>query len=203
MWINGRRHKYFKRNKNKFLRVHLGPGQKNYLDGWINLDANIFSGVADFWVDLRHQLPFKPNSVDAFYSHHVIEHLPDLKAHMRDVFRCLKPGGHYRVCGPNGDSAVRKYVEGDIEWFSDFPETYESIGGKLHNFLYCKGEHLAVLTPSFFEEIATSVGFIQCEFVLPVKETKQPELFSDCLETEFGCEDTFPRTIAMECRKPW
>src|SRR5262245_29102771 len=59
------------------IRVHLGPGQKGYKRGWINVDANIVSTRVDVWADLRNELPFNDNSVDVFYSHHVIERLPD------------------------------------------------------------------------------------------------------------------------------
>ena len=58
------------------------------------------------WADLNNKLPFHDNSVDAFYSHHMIEHLPDIQFHLREVYRCLKPEGVYRVGGPNGDSAI-------------------------------------------------------------------------------------------------
>ena len=52
----------------------------------------------------------------------VIEHLPDLPGHFAEMFRALKPGGVFRIGGPNGDSAIRKFVEGDSAWFSDFPD---------------------------------------------------------------------------------
>ena len=74
------------------VRVQLGPGQKNYLPGWINVDANTFTCKCDVWADLRNPLPFRDGTVDAFYSHHVIEHLPDLASHFAELFRCLKPG---------------------------------------------------------------------------------------------------------------
>jgi predicted SAM-dependent methyltransferase len=82
----------FRAPKSGVVRVHLGPGQKNYIPGWINIDANIFTGKCDVWADLRNPLPFDSGTVDAAYSHHMIEHLPDMLVHFRDVFRCLKPG---------------------------------------------------------------------------------------------------------------
>lgn len=88
------------------VRVHLGPGQKNYLAGWINVDANLISAKIDVWANFAHKLPFRDNSVDVFYSHHVIEHVPDLQFHFNEMYRCLKPGGIFRVGGPNGDSAI-------------------------------------------------------------------------------------------------
>jgi len=77
------------------VRVQLGPGQRNYLDGWVNVDANMFTGRCDVWTDISRRLPFRDESVDAVYSHHVIEHLPDLWGHFREVFRILKPGAWF------------------------------------------------------------------------------------------------------------
>ncbi len=76
-------------------KVHLGPGRRNYLSGWTNIDANFMTAKIDIWADIRAKLPFKAEAVEAFYSHHVIEHLPDrlLPFHFREMFRALKPGG--------------------------------------------------------------------------------------------------------------
>src|SRR5438105_2810153 len=73
------------------VKVHLGPGQKNYLPGWINVDANFITAKTDVWADLRAALPFRNDTVDVFYSHHVIEHLPDtlLSFHFAEMYRCL------------------------------------------------------------------------------------------------------------------
>src|SRR5439155_1368995 len=35
------------------VKVHLGPGQKNYIPGWINVDANVLTAKIDVWADLR------------------------------------------------------------------------------------------------------------------------------------------------------
>ncbi len=140
MWLSGRIYRIVgapHSGMRDTVKVHLGPGQKNYLLGWLNVDANFISAKCDIWANLNDQLPFRPNSVDVFYSHHVIEHFADsrLVEHFRQMHKALKPGGFIRVGGPNGDMAIRKYLEGDISWFGNFPDYHDSIGGKLKNFI--------------------------------------------------------------------
>src|SRR5947209_5397502 len=77
MKINSMLYKAVRSPSEGLVKVHLGPGQKNYLPGWINVDANLFTAKIDVWANLCDPLPFRDNSVDVFYSHHVIEHLPD------------------------------------------------------------------------------------------------------------------------------
>lgn len=185
----------------EYLRVQLGPGQERYLDGWVNVDANMFTGKCDIWADLRNPLPFADGSVDAVYSHHVIEHLPDIKAHLRDVYRVLKPGGVYRVGGPNGESAMKKYLEGDHSWFPGFPEDYDSIGGRFVNFAFCGNEHLTLLTESFLQEVAGKAGFPEGTLRMQTKETGYPHLFTDCLGQEHEKHFDCPRTLLLEFTK--
>ncbi len=180
------------------IKVHLGPGQKNYLDGWVNVDANMFTGKCDIWADLRNPLPFADSSVDAAYSHHVIEHLPDTWAHFAEVYRVLKPGGIYRVGGPNGDSAIRKFQEVDHAWFSDFPDNRRSIGGRFVNLVFCRGEHLTLLTESLMTEVAADAGFQPGKLVRPAEETGHPQFFADCLALEHEPFPDCPRTLLME-----
>jgi len=202
MLINGFFYKYIRSPKNGTVKVHLGPGQKNYINGWINIDANVFSGKADVWADLRNSLPFHSNTIDAIYSHHVIEHLPNLAEHFKDVFRCLKPGGLYRVAGPSGDSAIAKFIEKDCTWFGDFPDKRQSIGGRFENFVFCRQEHLTILTYTFLEEIMSKQGFINLHICKPVKETYYPEIFNDCLKKESESDFEIPHTLVIECTKP-
>ena len=203
MKINGFLYRSFRapRESNN-VRVHLGPGQENYLDNWINVDANIFSGKADLWFDLRNPLPFHNNSVDAVYSHHVIEHLPNIEEHLKDIYRCLKPGGVYRVGGPNGDSAISKFLENDKDWFSNFPDNRVSIGGRLENFIFCRQEHLSILTYSFLEELLTSAGFEKLRKCEPTRETGHSDKFKDCLEKESEWDFNMPHTLLIEATKP-
>lgn len=185
----------------RHIKVHLGPGQKKYLAGWVNVDANIFTGRCDVWADLRYPLPFPDSSCDAIYSHHMVEHLPDLVSHFRQVFRCLKPGGAYRVGGPDGDSAIKKFIECDKSWFGSWPDDRRSIGGRFENFVFCRGEHLTILSESFLEEMLTDAGFVNIKKCVPSKTTYRPELFNDCLPMEEETDFEFPHTLILEAEK--
>lgn len=184
-------------------RAHLGPGQGNYLEGWVNVDANAFTAKVDIWADLRYGLPFPERSLAAVYSHHVVEHLPDLRRHFHEVFRCLVPGGVYRVGGPHGHNAMKKYLDGDAAWFSDFPDKRGSVGGRLDNFLLCRNEHVAILTPSYLREVAADAGF---EFVAeaePARTTRFPHLFGpEVLGKEWETDREHPHTLIVELRRP-
>ena len=202
MTVNGSLYRHLRAPRTGTVKVHLGPGQKNYLKGWINVDANIFTGKCDVWADLRNPLPFHTATVDAIYSHHVIEHLPDLESHMAEVFRCLKPGGVYRLGGPNGDSAIRKFMENDSAWFIGFPDDRTSIGGRFENFIFCRQEHLTILTYSYLEEIMVKAGFRDMQLCKPIQETHYPALFQECLEKEFESDFEVPHTLLIEAVKP-
>lgn len=201
MRISGWFYRILRAPRSGLLKVHLGPGKRNYLPGWVNVDANILTAKIDVWANLNHPLPFHNNSIDALYSHHVIEHLPDMAAHLRQAFRCLKPGGIYRLGGPNGDSAMRKYLEGALDWFSDFPDKRRSIGGRLENFILCRQEHLTILTFSYLEELLTEAGFENIRLCLPTRETSSP-LFNDCLKLEYESDFSCPHTLIVEAEKP-
>ena len=202
MKVNGLIYRNFRAPKEGKVKVQLGPGQENYIDGWINVDANKFTGKCDVWADLRNSLPFHDSTVDAFYSHHVIEHLPDIRFHLREVFRCLKPGGVYRFGGPNGDSAIKKYIEGDLRWFRDFPNERRSIGGRFENFIFCRCEHLTILTFSMLEEFLSDIEYIEITSLKPINETGCPELFSDCQQKEHESDFKMPHTLIVEATKP-
>lgn len=202
MRVNGAIYRWTRAPRHGLIRVHLGPGQKNYLPNWINVDANMFTGRCDVWADLRKSLPFHDGTVSAFYSHHVIEHLPDLAQHFRDVYRCLRPGGVYRVGGPNGDAAIAKFTENDATWFGDWPDKRESIGGRFANFIFCRGEHVTILTHSFLSELLAEAGFEKIRTCLPVRESHNRSLFADCLDKEWESTFDCPHTLIVEAEKP-
>jgi predicted SAM-dependent methyltransferase len=205
MSFNGLIYKSFRApvlGNTKTVRVQLGPGQQNYFNGWINVDANLFTAKIDVWADLRNQLPFKKNSVDIFYSHHVVEHLPDLKGHIENMYYCLKPGGKIRIGGPNGDSAINRFLANDTTWFGDFPDKRISIGGRFENFIFCRQEHLTILTFSYVEELLRGAGFVKINKRLPVKDTGFPELIDQqVLSKEWEDNFDMPHTLIIEAEK--
>ena len=203
MKINAFRHRLFTSNR-PVTKVQLGPGQRNYIHGWVNVDANFLTAKIDVWADITGKLPFRDETVDAFYSLNMIEHLPDniLAYHFSEMFRCLKNGGIIRVGGPNADMAIKKFQENDRDWFSDFPDKRRSVGGRFVNFLLCRGEHLTLLTSSYLEELASDAGFKDISFCKPA-ETNCPSVIDKqvlLLEPENTPEA--PHVIIMEARKP-
>src|SRR5207244_477449 len=116
--------------------------------------------------------------------------------------RCLKPGGVFRIGGPNADSAIKKFEEGDREWFGDFPDKRESLGGRFSNFILCRGEHLAILTFSWLEEVAYQAGFKTLWRCQPVTETHFPSFFDKLvLENEWESTPEMPHTLIVESQK--
>lgn len=206
MRINGAFYRTFRAPRKGIVKVHLGPGQLKYIEGWINVDANCFTAKCDIWADLRNKLPFPNLSVDAMYSHHMIEHLPNglLPFHFAEMYRCLKSGGSIRIAGPNGDSAIQKFIEGDCGWFGDWPDKRHSIGGRFANFLLCRNEHNSILTFSYLQELAQDAGFVNIVQCRPRFETKHPQwINSRVLETEKEKPSReFPDTLVIECEKP-
>ncbi len=208
MRLNGQLYKAVRapsQTHGKPVLVHLGPGQKNYLEGWYNLNSNFISARSDVWANLEDPLPFRDGTVDIFYSHHVVEHLEDrlIVGHFKEMFRALKPGGAIRVCGPNGDIAIQKFLENDKAWFVDFPDAHDSIGGKLVNFLLCRNEHFTILTRSYLEEIATQAGFVDAQFPLAGRATSMPgRIDARIMAQEAWSSETHPHTIVIEARKP-
>ena len=204
MKLNGAFYRATRAPKQGLVKVHLGPGQKHYLEGWINVDANPFTSTCDVWADFRNKLPFRDATVDAFYSHHVIEHLPEtlLPFHFREIHRCLKINGVFRVGGPNGDNAIRKFQEDDKQWFGDFPDKRESLGGRFSNFLLFRGEHLSILTFSWLQELAHQAGFGSLLRCAPIVETNFPSVFDAQVRNhEWESTPDIPHTLIVEARK--
>lgn len=52
-------------------------------------------------IDLyKYPWPIESESVDYFRASHFVEHVPDWDAHFAEIYRCLKPGGHYEIICP-------------------------------------------------------------------------------------------------------
>lgn len=189
-----------KSQNTNIIKVHLGPGRKKYIPGWINVDVNKFTGKCDVWANFNNSIPFRNDSIDAVYSHHVIEHLSSIENHLKEIFRILKPGGACRLGAPNGDSAIKKFIEGDTEWFGDFPHSHQSIGGRFNNFILCANEHLHIITESYILEITKKIGFSRIHIMLPGIEFGNAH-FKDVLSKEHESDFEVPHTLIFEITK--
>jgi hypothetical protein len=202
MRVNGALYRAVRQPKEP-INVQLGCGQHHYIPGWVNVDGNIVTARPDLWANLLDPLPFRENSVQVFYSHHVVEHLPErcLSAHFRDLYRCLVPGGGIRVGGPDIGNACRKFIEGDMSWFSStMPIARRSIGGRFANFVFCGGEHLTALSESYLHELATDAGFVDIKRCLPGHDSGLVGL--EVLSGEHESDLKVPHTVIIEARKP-
>ena len=99
-----------KPHKRHIRKVQLGAG-RNCSDDWINIDYYDADHV-DLNHDLKKPLPFPDNSIEEFYSHHVLEHfnLPDLTNLLKEIHRCLKPGGIFNSRLPDIEAAMRQML---------------------------------------------------------------------------------------------
>jgi predicted SAM-dependent methyltransferase len=169
-------------------KVHLGCGNK-FIDGWINVD--IISHPKIFKHDLRKPLPFNNDSVDFFFSEHFFEHLEKSEGFLllKEIYRCLKPGGVSRITVPDLDLLVKSYVENNLKTYSNIGLNVKTkcdlinIGmrGWGHKYLYDKEELLLM-----HEKVGFKIYNIELH-----KKSSYPEL--DNLEKrkysgEISCE---------------
>jgi predicted SAM-dependent methyltransferase len=86
-------------------KLHIGASDKS-LPGWLNTDIERHPGVA--YLDCTRPFPFESDTFDYVYSEHFIEHLERDQgvACLREVLRCLKPGGVFRLATPDLDQYV-------------------------------------------------------------------------------------------------
>ena len=92
--------------------------------------------------------------------------------------------------------------DGLHDWFGDWPTKRQSIGGRFENFIFCKGEHLTILTESFLIELAEQAGFEDIQKCAP-GETGNPEIITeDVINLEPNSNPELPQTLMIEARKP-
>ena len=73
--------------------------------------------------------------------------------------------------------------------------------GRLENFIFCRGEHLTILTESYLRELLEDTGFADVSVCCPTRETTRPELFSQCLQVEWESDFENPHTLLVEAVK--
>lgn len=147
---------HYRRNRSNRRKVHVGCG-KNYLDGFINIDAN-FQRRVDYLLDARVGLPFPDESIELIYSCHMLEHVHITEAVeiLKEWLRVLSPSGYVRLTLPDFNH-IFQILAGSTS--SLFPRSFGSLQGQAINFLFCDGQHKFAYSPELVRELALMVGF--------------------------------------------
>lgn len=99
------------------LKLNIGAGFWA-LKGWRTLDCY---QDADFFADLREmtRLEIEDNCIEKAFSSHCIEHIKDehIENLFKEIYRCMKPGGIFRVSCPDFDKAYEAYKNNNVSWF--------------------------------------------------------------------------------------
>jgi len=137
-------------------KAQIGCG-KNYLPGFINIDAN-FQRKPDYLLDVRAGLPFPDEALDFIYSCHMLEHvhISEALVILKEWHRVLSPSGYIRLTLPDFNH-IFKILQAEQD--CQFPRPFSSMQGKAINFLFCDGQHKFAYSPQVIEELALSVGF--------------------------------------------
>ncbi|GJL79618.1 MAG: hypothetical protein NPINA01_26070 [Nitrospinaceae bacterium] len=125
-----------KLDQNKIDRYKRYVGEDYDSSDYVGVDITPLPGV-NLVCDITRCLPFKSGSVDAIFCIHVLEHVPDLKGIMGEIYRVLKPGGILKIWVPHcfspiafGDSTHVRFFT--FETFSQFDK--KSPGSYYYNF---------------------------------------------------------------------
>ena len=106
---------------------HFGFGGGFYHPLWTNIDVS-FDGQNPCYneqKDIRHdflektQLPLESNDAELFLSRFTIEHITDEAAlyMLKEVHRCLKQNGVFRIIAPNNELDYSAYQNNDLSFF--------------------------------------------------------------------------------------
>jgi predicted SAM-dependent methyltransferase len=183
----------------KELWLNLGSGDR-YIKGMTNIEVNVLR-KKDIWLDLNIGLPFKDNRVKGIYSHHVLEHfkLAKLRRLLKECFRVLEPGGAMRAVVPSLEFAINAWLEKAPGRLSDWPQKFNSIGGRFNNFMLCDNQHLLMFDFSFLKELLEEAGFVK----ISRQSARQSSFFpSSYLVNEYGGARQDDSSLYLECRKP-
>ena len=176
------------------LRLIFGCGATRY-PGWTGIDC--FRGPAvDLLLDLRRQLPFRDSSVEHCYSEHFLEHLypEEARFHLQEVRRVLKPGGVYRIVVPAGIHFAKKYLEGDLEFFSlAHPWEARPLDG-LYKIVNWNGQHRSLYDFSQFQYLAQETGFARAR-ECGANQSQVPTLCIDRSESQRMAESLYVELV--------
>jgi SAM-dependent methyltransferase len=108
--------------------LHLAPEQCFYkrfrrLKNLTYLTADLESPLADIKLDVQH-MPFPDNEFDVVICNHVLEHVPDDRRAIAEIYRVLKKGGFAVLQVPTDYSMEKTYEDPSITAPAEREEHY-------------------------------------------------------------------------------
>lgn len=150
LWLYLQNETDFFTSKNKLKVLHFAPEQAFYkrFRKQKNLEyttTDLLSPLADVKADICN-LPFQDNTYDIILCNHVLEHIPDDKKAMQELYRVLKPGGM-------GIFQIPQDLSREVT-FSDDTITDQKERAKI----FGQYDHVRVYGRDYFEKLR-SIGF--------------------------------------------
>ena len=109
------------------------------------------------YLDLRKKFPFKNESVDAFFSSHVFEHLYnfEFEAILNEILRSLKIGGYVRFVLPDLNYVVSLYNRENPETFLRYmyENQFPSLKKNQHRWMYTDYSLKVLLEKKGFKKV--------------------------------------------------
>jgi predicted SAM-dependent methyltransferase len=139
----------------------------------------------DYTHDLDGNLPFFPDSFDVVFASHVLEHLRNPVATLRECYRVLKPGGACRMNVPDARFFIKNYQAGKL--------TIDELVNHLRSF--AEGMHKWGFDPGKLKGVFVEAGFDKVRLLQPGKTSIEA-----CNDPYFWTRQN--RTIYCEGRKP-
>lgn len=175
--------------------------------GWKTVDttegASIEGVTVDVEADLTQRWPWEDNSVGAFRAYDFLEHLPDKLHTMREIHRCLRPGGWLLSMTPSTDGRgafqdpthVSYWNENSFWYWTRFQARY------IHNTQHLFAE--IQLTSLFQSEWhrQNSLPYVKASLVA-LKEVAPPVMVEPTRKTEAPTIDKYGRCTCPEHPKP-
>ena len=180
LWLYLKRETDFFKHKLKVL--HIAPEQVFYryfklFDHWDYTTVDLNSPIADIKADVCN-LPFEKNSFNLILCNHVLEHIPDDRQAMSELFRVLKKGGTMIAQVPLDEKRTKTFEDKSILKSSDRTKAFGQY------------DHVRIYGMDFFDRLEEA-GFMveKCEYT---SKFTSEEIIKYCLPN---------REIIPICRK--